>query len=340
LLENLYPWDGKKWLQLNINARQTRKLTNKYGFSSKSVSEISTCVGDRFFDEYSSKDVKQARLRMGHILSGGQAILSPIPVNQFSNEIGTWMQNEKPVILGVRAGLAVDSQSDDLIILLQPTRIVNRKRIERGMQLIESLLRKGKLRKEFDTNPNKKIILHISGPTPREHQADLETVLHSYSQLIDALPQTISERVFIALSVGQEEHTSFENKRFRPMHMAAIYRMADAVLFPSESEGRGLPIIEASAIGVPIICSRYHPHEVFDDVVGKGLPKNLRLHYTLFPEGKLSQPFLSKVADLLINPESKQTQIAHNRNVVKTRFSQPSLTKNFKHLLTQFLTLE
>ncbi|MEK6221972.1 MAG: hypothetical protein N2D54_06955, partial [Chloroflexota bacterium] len=43
LLENLYPWDGKKWLQLNINARQTRKLTNKYGFSSKSVSEISTC---------------------------------------------------------------------------------------------------------------------------------------------------------------------------------------------------------------------------------------------------------------------------------------------------------
>ena len=63
--------------------------------------------------------------------------------------------------------------------------------------------------------------------------------------------------------------------------------MADAVVFPSETEGRGLPIIEASASGVPIICSQYHPREVFGDVIGEKLPKELQIHYTLFPEGQI-----------------------------------------------------
>ena len=67
--------------------------------------------------------------------------------------------------------------------------------------------------------------------------------------------------------------------------------MADAVVFPSETEGRGLPIIEASASGIPVICSQYRPREVFNDVIGESLPEEFRIRYTLFPGGKF-QPGL------------------------------------------------
>ncbi len=45
LFESLYPWNGDRWLQLNINARQSRRLINKFGFPKKKIFEISTCLG-------------------------------------------------------------------------------------------------------------------------------------------------------------------------------------------------------------------------------------------------------------------------------------------------------
>ncbi len=83
----------------------------------------------------------------------------------------------------------------------------------------------------------------------------------------------------------------FQKNSFEPLTIEAIYRMADAVVFPSETEGRGLPIIEASASGIPIICSQYRPREVFSDVIGEKLPKELRIQYTLFPEGRFHRLF-------------------------------------------------
>ena len=88
------------------------------------------------------------------------------------------MKNQQPIILGARPGLSVDPKSEDLIILLQPTRVVSRKRIERNFKLIRSLFQKTRLREEFKNNPNRQLILHITGPTPIEHQKDLEKVLY------------------------------------------------------------------------------------------------------------------------------------------------------------------
>jgi glycosyltransferase involved in cell wall biosynthesis len=35
-----------------------------------------------------------------------------------------------------------------------------------------------------------------------------------------------------------------------------LYRRAVALLFPSKNEGFGLPVVEAQALGCPVICSR------------------------------------------------------------------------------------
>jgi len=277
---------------------------------------------------------------MGHILSNGDAIMRPVPIDDHLSRVYQWMKNQQPTILGVRSGLSVDPRSDALIILLQPTRIVGRKRIERNLELIGALFRKSALREEFENNPNRQLILHITGPVPKEHQDDLEKVLFAYQKIIRALSEMLADRIFLAFSVGHEHHASYSKKQFEPLTIESIYRMADAVVFPSETEGRGLPIIEASASGIPIICSHYRPREVFSDVIGERLPEELRIKYTLFPEGKFHRAFLSDVADLLINSKARQRDILHNKEAVRSRYNYATLKIKFKRLLNQLYELD
>ena len=92
--------------------------------------------------------------------------------------------------------------------------------------------------------------------------------------------------LLVAKSIAPLRNTDFD-----PLNITDLYRLATAVLFPSETEGRGLPIIESAAIGVPIISSRYSPEEVFDSVIGEHLPEEQRIKYIHFPEGEFSTRF-------------------------------------------------
>ena len=340
LLKMLYPWNGDKWLQVNINARQSRRLIRRFGFPEDKVFEISTYIADTFFAAASREDVIDIRLRMGYILSRGQAIMHPVSIADHLSGVDAWMREQQPIILGARPGLSVDPRSDDLIILLQPTRIVGRKRIERNLELIGALFQESELRDEFERNPNRQLVLHITGPVPRERQEDLERVLFAYKGESSALPEMLADRVFMAFSVGHETHASFSDNQFQPLTIEAIYRMADAVVFPSETEGRGLPIIEASASGIPIICSQYRPREVFGDVIGERLPEELQIRYYRFPEVTLHKAFLSDVADLLIHPGARQNIIAHNREAVRARFSHATFKDKFERLLGRLSSMD
>lgn len=340
LFKMLYPWNGRRWLQININARQSRRLIRQFGFPEGKVFEISTYIADSFFEAYNRKDVIDIRLRMGHILSNGEAVMRPVPIADHLSRVEKWMKNQRPVILGARPGLVVDPGSDGLIIMLQPTRIVGRKRIPRNLDMIDALFRKSGLREEFENNPNRQLVLLITGPTPKEHQEDLEKVLFAYKETISALPEMLADRIFLAFFVGHEASASHSNKQIEPLTIESIYRMTDVVVFPSKTEGRGLPIIEASASGIPIICSQYRPREVFNDVIGEELPEELRIKYTLFPKGEFYTPFLSDVANLLLHPDGNQNIVVHNREAVRARYSHASLKNKLARLLNQLYELD
>jgi glycosyltransferase involved in cell wall biosynthesis len=277
---------------------------------------------------------------MAHILSNGEAILHPVSIEEHLSRISAWMNDQQPLIVGARPGLSVDPKSEDLIILLQPTRIVRRKRIERNLALIDALLQRSALRDDFENNSNRQLILHITGPTPIEHQADLEKVLSAYRKAMRGFPEGLADRIFIAFSVGHEWHPCFTDRQFQPLSIETIYRIADVVVFPSEAEGRGLPIIESSASGIPILCSRYRHREVFSEVVGESLPEAKQIRYTLFPEGHFSKDFLSKVATLFIHPGDHQERITHNREAVRARYSQASFMVNIQQLLKHFCEMD
>ena len=338
LFESIYPWNGDQWLQVNINRRQSKKLIRDYGFPKNKVFEISTCISDKFFEDYNDTDIKLARIRMAYILSGGEAILHPIPVEEHIADLKNWMTNQTPCILGHRAGLSVDPRTDKFIYLLQPTRIIPRKRIERDLELIDALLGEPSFREYFNQNTNHKIILHITGPAPNDHRAYLKQFLQRFNSLSQSLPASIADRIFLAFSVGREDHPSLKENNLQPLSIEEIYRMATLVLLPSRREGRGLPIIESCASGVPIICRRYRYVDVFDEVVGKGLPEEQQIRYTLFPERDFNLEFLEGVSNSLIHPQLHQERNQHNRNAVRLRYSQDALTKSFEQMFEYFCT--
>jgi len=332
LFRMLYPWQGRRWLQVNINNLQSERLIKEFGFPQQRVFEIPTCVGNKLFDDYTDEDVKHARLRMANILSGGDIVIRPRSLSDHKRLLHEWMADQVPQVIGARDGLSLDLVAGDIIYLLQPTRVIARKRIEKDVELIQALLQ-GPLRATYEQNPAKQLVLHITGPTPLEHQDDLETILAAFGRLIDSLPATLAERVFLAFSSGHETHPSFEEQLLTDMNIVDIYRLATAVLFPSEIEGRGLPIIESGAVCIPIICSRYHPEEVFADVIGEDLPEELRIHYLLFPEDDFSEEFLVEVAELLTDPVAWTAWCEHNRLAIRSRYSVEALSDSFRQLL-------
>ncbi|MBC8484690.1 MAG: glycosyltransferase [Bacteroidetes bacterium] len=340
LFMKIYPWNGRRWLQVNINSLQSKHMIKKLGFHRDRVFELSTSVSDEFFREYSKEEIKSVRLRMAYILSDGKPIINPVPVKDFQKNLKKWMLNERPVVCGAKEGLSLDLTSDKIFYFLQPTRVIARKRIERDEELIRALLNYKPFFKKFEKDKERKIVLHITGPTPMEHRLDLEKVIKSFMKVISEVPDSVSSRLFLALSVGNEEHPIFKEKKFKKLTIEDIYRLATVILFPSETEGRGLPIIEASASGIPIICSRYTPEKVFMDVVGEKYPDVIKVRYINFPENKFSKYFLGNITKLLFNPESYQTHKEHNQYATHIRYSADVLKRTFDELLSEFLNIK
>ena len=77
---------------------------------------------------------------MACILAAGAPALVSRSVDEFFANLADWMGNQSPLVCGARAGLDLDLASDESIILLQPTRVVGRKRIQRDWEFIGALL--------------------------------------------------------------------------------------------------------------------------------------------------------------------------------------------------------
>ena len=337
LLKRIYPWDGRRWIQVNINKLQSRKLIKDFGFSRNQVFEILTSISNAFFKDYTKDEIKSVRLRMAHILSNGKPIIQPVSVDCCLSDIEEWMNNQKPFVCAGEEGLSLDLTSEKILYFLQPTRIIKRKRIWRNLQLISALLHHSPFLEKFESNKIQQIVFHITGPVPIEHQVDLETILKAFKQVASEVSDSISNRLFLAFSVGTEEHPCFKEKQFEHLCIEDIYKLASIVLFPSETEGRGLPILESSAAGIPIICSHYEPEEIFNDVVGKGLPEEQQILYTQFPEGDFSESFLDEVSELLFFPEKNIDRIEHNKNATRKRYGSKNMNDTFSKYLNELM---
>ncbi|MFV9673122.1 MAG: glycosyltransferase, partial [Acidimicrobiia bacterium] len=329
VLQRILPWNGRRWIQVNINPLQSSRLVERDGFDADRVFLIGTGINDRFFIHCSSDQKLEFRRRMTHILSDGKPTAEATPVQDFLKSMAEWMSDQHPIVCGLQGGTELDLASPNTIVLLQPTRVVERKRIPRDWELIGALLRHPPFREEFERRTDMALVLLVTGPVPIEHRRDAEDVLNAFAELLDSVPESIGRRVFQAFSVGHQHHASLSEG----LEIFDIYHIADMVVFPSETEGRGLPIPESAAAGVPIVCSPYDPIEVFDEVVGTNRPEAERLRYLEFPESTFDDELLNEMTAMLLDSASSSERARHNRSVVQARFSLEDLQRSFVEYL-------
>jgi len=139
-------------------------------------------------------------------------------------------------VLGLCRNVADLSRKYDLLdgrmVLLHPARLVRRKNIETSLAIGKELVRRG---------------------TPA-------TVLVTAA----TDPHNGSSRLFgeqLRRGFGQEPGHVFVSDHFEvsDAELADLYRLADGLLFPSRSEGFGLPLLEAALQRLPVFCSDIDP---------------------------------------------------------------------------------
>ena len=326
--QRTFPWNGRRWAQVNINSLQSRRLIDRFHFRPDHVFTIGTGLAPRFFRQRTPDVVRRCRMSMSQVL-GGDPVVVPTPIEQFERDIPAWMTAQRPVVCGDGSGLPLDMTSPDALVLLQPTRIVERKRIWKDWELIGALLRHQPFLDAFQERPTRTLTLQITGPVPIEHRDCLERVVESYRQALDGVSADVSSRVFLALSAGWQSHPTLDED----IDIVDIYQLADLVVFPSQTEGRGLPIVEASAAGVPIICSRYEPDAVFSEVIGEQYGED-RIHFEQFPEDDIGDDTLDRLTELLLDPDAQVDVVDHNREAVQHRYSLDALQQSLDDILS------
>ena len=128
-------------------------------------------------------------------------------------------------------------------LLLLPARITRRKNIELAIAITAALRTLGFAPRLVVTGPpgphnpaNAAYLARLQAL--RDAAGGHDTVIFLYEQYCDAnrLPRPVSDAM-----------------------LADLFRLADALLFPSAYEGFGIPIIEAGLAGIPIFCSDIAP---------------------------------------------------------------------------------
>ncbi|MEA3275711.1 MAG: glycosyltransferase family 4 protein [Pseudomonadota bacterium] len=142
----------------------------------------------------------------------------------------------------LRAQLGIDPDAD---LILQPTRIVPRKRIERAIELVRRLDQKAVL-----------VISHSSG----DEGAEYERYLREYAGLLDVKVVFASDR-----SGYERGRDASGRKRYS---LADLYRAADLVSYPSLIEGFGNAFLEAVYYRKPLVMSHYEIY--FTDIEPQG----------------------------------------------------------------------
>jgi glycosyltransferase involved in cell wall biosynthesis len=122
----------------------------------------------------------------------------------------------------------------DLILLL-PVRITRRKNIEKAIETVRVLKDRGL-----------EVRLIVTGPTAPHHPDRSRAYLVELKLLRSQLGLE-SDVVFLADDLG----VTLEDTE-----IAELYSVSDCLFLPSESEGFGLPILEAGVLRVPVVLTR------------------------------------------------------------------------------------
>ena len=334
LLEVLYPWQSRNWVTACINTAQTDALCTRFGFSPASLAGIGTAIDTDRFGLLDRRRAKETWSQVTEILRGSRSKLRARAVTDVLAGDELDPARCRPLLLAAQTQANVDFVSGNFV-LLQATRLISRKKIELNFKLIEKLFDDSAFREAFRSDPQKKLTLLVTGPVAAGHAAYLERVVRGFEKLVRRLNSEVRDRVYLAFLFSEFDRPEFRVQHEQPVCMPDLYGIASLVVLPSETEGRGLPIIEAAACGVPILTRRYEPVEVFSAVIGEKLAQEDRLDVIVFGGARITSAIVERVRDRLLLADSLEDRGRHNRQVVERRFSMDVLERDLGTILSK-----
>ncbi len=333
IIEMLYPWQSRTWLTININKSQSTHVIKQNGHNPANVTELGTGVDLDFFLNVTKRDRINAFTQVREILSRYNEQLIAYSVKDVIKNKLVNKTNPEPILLKLGGKTApLQGFSDENIIFLQPTRIIGRKRISVGFKLIRRLFANKDFINRFTESPFLKLTILISGPIPMGQYDYFEKLLVSFKESELDIPEQFRERIFLAFTFSEMDKEHFKLKYKVPLTIPQLYSIASLVLLPSKTEGRGLPIIESAASGVPIFCRRYFPENVYAAVIGEHLPEHQRLKVIEYDGKDITTEHVQSIISRVFFPHKFMDETEQNIQVVRTRYSLDSLYKEFYDL--------
>lgn len=201
-----------------------------------------------------------------------------------------------PAIIRAAVGVAADE-----LLLLQPTRVIQRKGIEHAIEFTRRLGRPARL-----------VISHASGDEGPEY----ETRVREFAALLNVDVRFESEVV-----ADRPGHTPDGRRIFT---LADVYPAADFVTYPSAFEGFGNAFLEAVYHRRPILVNNYSTYEV--DI----RPRGFR---AVWFDGFISDATMALARRLLDDPTLAAAWAARNYELGARHFSFTILRRHLEDLL-------
>jgi hypothetical protein len=198
-----------------------------------------------------------------------------------------------------RADLGLAS---DQFLILQPTRIIQRKGIEHAIELTRRL-----------GLPAELVISHAAG----DEGTYYEKRVREFAMLLDV---TVN---FEAEIIGPERGLTPDGRKI--YSLGDVYHQADLVTYPSYVEGFGNAFLEAIYYKCPLVVNNYSIYEA--DIKPKGFQ-------VIEFDGFISEKTLDDTRYILAHPELAAQQSEHNYELARRYYSYTMLERRLGTLLS------
>ena len=197
-------------------------------------------------------------------------------------------------------GLAPDD-----VIILQPTRIVQRKGIEHAIELV----------RELKSKRFKLVISHEAGDEGYEYAQWLKAEARSHGVDLRIVKSRISDPL--------NDHDG----RLKGLTLWDVYPHADFITYPSLYEGFGNAFLEAIYFKKPLLINRY---AIFvRDIEPRGFDLAIM-------DGYLTKKTVKKVKEVLKSPERRDKMVNRNYAIAERYYSYTVLEKRLAAILINF----
>ena len=193
---------------------------------------------------------------------------------------------------------------EDELLVLQPTRVVQRKGIEHAIELVARLGMKATL-----------VISHASGDEGYEYQQRVR----EYAEMLKV------DARFVQDIISEERGTTGDGRKIYSLQ--DIYPYADLVTYPSLSEGFGNAFLEAIYFKRPILVNNYSIY--FFDIKPKGFD-------VIEMDDFITDETVQRTREILENPQRVEEMTERNYALCLKHYSYRILEIKLRHILSSF----